>query len=76
MRVMNAWHTVVTPRIDYDRCHVCGKCLAAKECRFKAFVRIDRDEPPYIDVARCGGCMDCVPNCPFEALTKPGRGTE
>jgi len=63
--------SMILPTLDYDRCLACPKCQAAAHCRFKAFVRIDRDEPPYIDVARCGGCMDCVPHCPFEALANP-----
>ena len=63
--------SIILPILDYDRCQACRKCQAAANCRFKAFVRIDRDEPPYIDVARCGGCGDCVPHCPFEALSNP-----
>jgi MinD superfamily P-loop ATPase len=64
-------HNVVIPTIDYERCQSCRKCEASAHCRFKAFVRIDREEPPYIDVARCGGCGDCVAYCPFEALIAP-----
>ena len=66
--------SALIPRIDYDRCQACDKCAAAKHCRFKAFVRIDRDEPPAIDVARCGGCWDCVPHCPHDALRRPDTG--
>jgi MinD superfamily P-loop ATPase len=64
-------HSVVIPTIDYERCQACGKCVAAQHCRFKAFVRFDREEPPYIDVARCGGCGDCTPHCPHEAIVAP-----
>jgi MinD superfamily P-loop ATPase len=71
MRVTNSWHTVVTPRIDYEHCRACGTCLAAKGCRFKAIVRIDRDEPPAIDASRCGGCAACVASCPFGAVLPP-----
>jgi MinD superfamily P-loop ATPase len=67
---------VIIPALDYARCQACQPCRAAAHCRFKAFVRIDRDEPPYIDVARCGGCGDCVAHCPFEALTDPRVGKE
>ena len=65
---MNSLRVVVTPRIDYERCQVCSKCVAAKSCKFKAIVRIDRDEPPAIDASRCGGCGVCVENCPFGAI--------
>lgn len=65
---MNSLRTVVTPRIDYERCQVCGRCVAARECKFKAIVRIDRDEPPAIDASRCGGCATCAQYCPFEAI--------
>jgi MinD superfamily P-loop ATPase len=63
--------SIVIPVLDYDLCQACRKCEAAANCRFKAFVRIDRDEPPYIDVTRCGGCGDCAPHCPFGALATP-----
>jgi len=54
--MMNNLRVVVTPRIDYERCQVCEKCLAAKECRFKAIIRIDRDEAP-------AGVEDAPPAC-------------
>jgi MinD superfamily P-loop ATPase len=64
-------HNVVIPTIDYELCQACTKCEASQHCRFKAFVRIDRDEPPYIDVARCGGCGECFPHCPHSAIVPP-----
>jgi len=63
------------PTIDYDRCQACPKCEAGKHCRFRAFVRIDRDEPPYIDVTLCGGCGDCIPHCPHGAIVCPRHKT-
>jgi MinD superfamily P-loop ATPase len=71
MPMMNTLRTVVTPRIDYQQCQACSKCKAQKECRFKAIVRIDRDEPPAIDASRCGGCATCVESCPFGAILPP-----
>jgi MinD superfamily P-loop ATPase len=68
---MNSLRTVVTPRMDYERCQVCDKCVAAKKCKFKAIVRIDRDEPPAIDASRCNGCAVCVQDCPFDAILPP-----
>jgi MinD superfamily P-loop ATPase len=64
-------HGIVMPTLDYDRCQACRKCEAAQHCRFKAFVRIDGEEPPFIDVGRCGGCGECVPHCPYDALSAP-----
>lgn len=55
-------------RIDYSLCRVCSRCLASRACRVKAVVRIDRDEPPYIDLHRCHGCMLCTIECPFGAI--------
>ncbi len=60
--------SIVIPTLDYSLCQACRPCEAAAHCRFKAFLLIDRDEPPIIDVARCGGCGDCVPHCPYQCL--------
>ena len=54
--------------IDDDLCQACGRCLAQKVCKVKAIMRIDRDEPPFIDVHRCYGCMVCMVECPFNAI--------
>lgn len=54
--------------IDDDRCHTCRRCLAQQVCKVRAIVRIDRDEPPFVDVHRCHGCLICVVECPFEAI--------
>jgi MinD superfamily P-loop ATPase len=42
--------------------------MAQQVCKVKAIVRIDRDEPPFIDVHRCHGCMICSVECPFQAI--------
>jgi MinD superfamily P-loop ATPase len=54
--------------IDDDLCHTCRVCLAQQVCRVKAIVRIDRDEPPFIDVHRCHNCKICSIECPFDAV--------
>ena len=54
--------------IDYDLCLNCQRCLAEKVCTVKAIVRIDRDEPPFIDVHRCHGCLVCVGECAAHAV--------
>ncbi|MCP4429232.1 MAG: hypothetical protein GY803_32515 [Chloroflexi bacterium] len=32
-------------------------------CAPRAVIRIDRDEPPFIDTHRCHGCLVCIPEC-------------
>ena len=32
-------------------------------------MRLDPDEPPFIDVGRCYDCRQCIPACPFGAIT-------
>jgi MinD superfamily P-loop ATPase len=49
-------------------CQVCGKCLARDVCRSKAILRIDPDEPPFIDPNRCYGCRVCIAACPHGAI--------
>ena len=70
MRITSHLHTVVTPRIDYTLCQVCDRCVASRGCKFKAIIRIDRDEPPAIDASRCGGCATCVQACPHGAILR------
>ena len=55
-------------QIDDSRCQNCGRCLAQQVCKVKAIVRIDRDEPPFIDLHRCHDCRVCVLECPFKAV--------
>lgn len=54
--------------LDDALCHNCRRCLAAQVCSVRAIVRIDRDEPPYVDVHRCYDCRKCLPACPFGAI--------
>jgi Pyruvate/2-oxoacid:ferredoxin oxidoreductase delta subunit len=54
--------------INYDLCLNCERCLAQKSCTTKAIIRIDLDEPPFIDVHRCHGCLLCLAECPQEAI--------
>lgn len=54
--------------IDGAGCRACRRCLAQQVCKVKAIVRIDRDEPPFIDTHRCHGCKLCVVECPFHAI--------
>ena len=54
--------------VDGYRCHICRRCLAQQVFKTKAIVRIDCDEPPFIDVHRCRGCKICTAECPFDAI--------
>ena len=56
-------------RIDDEHCRACRKCLAGKVCKVRALVRLDPDEPLFIDVSRCYDCRLCIPACPFGAIT-------
>ena len=59
-------------RIDDELCRACRQCLASEVCRVKALMRLDPDEPPFIDVSRCYDCRLCIPACPFGAITVDG----
>lgn len=55
-------------RLQAETCQTCSPCLAAEVCKVRAIVRIDLDEPPYLDVERCYDCRLCIPACPFGAI--------
>lgn len=57
-----------TLHVDSNHCRVCRPCPAQRVCNVKAIIRIDRDEPPFIDAHRCHGCKLCLIECPFEAI--------
>jgi TPP-dependent indolepyruvate ferredoxin oxidoreductase alpha subunit len=59
-----------TLMIDHARCAQCHPCMAADSCRGKAIRVIDPEDGPFVDMARCRGCLDCVPLCPFDAVIK------
>ena len=55
-------------QIQAETCRACRRCLAAEACKVRAIMRMDLDEPPYIDVERCYDCRLCIPACSFGAL--------
>lgn len=55
-------------QLQTENCRACRRCLAAEVCKVRAIMRIDDDEPPYIDIERCYDCRLCIPVCPFGAL--------
>lgn len=56
-------------RIADEHCRACRTCLAGEVCKVRALVRLDPDEPPFIDVSRCYDCRLCILACPFGAIT-------
>jgi MinD superfamily P-loop ATPase len=59
-------------KVDFERCRVCKRCLAAQACKLRAIMKIDPDEPPFIESSRCRDCRVCVPTCPFRAIVVEG----
>ena len=66
-------HTILL-KVNDDLCQACRKCPAGEICRGNAFWRFDRQEVPFIDMSRCWGCLDCLPECPFEAVVRHEYG--
>ncbi len=60
-------------RIDHGQCRACRKCLAREVCKVRALVRLDPDEPPFIDVSRCYDCRLCILAYPFRAIQVDGK---
>lgn len=56
------------PEIDWTQCQVCDPCKAKLVCNLRAIVIIDTGDVPYIEFARCSGCGNCIPACPFKAI--------
>jgi MinD superfamily P-loop ATPase len=66
---------MILPVIDWDACQMCEPCQARLVCNTRAIVRLDPDEPPYIDPSRCTGCVKCVLACTWAAIsTENHRG--
>lgn len=63
-------------RIEPGRCRACRRCVAGQVCKVRAIVRLDDDEPPYLDVSRCYDCRVCVLACPFGAIIANEDGFE
>jgi len=58
--------------VDWSICQACDPCFARPVCRTRAVVRVDADEPALIDLTRCNGCGDCLPACPYSAISLVG----
>ena len=51
-------------RIDYDKCHKCGRCV--QQCGWGVY---DFNERPIPDDAKCRACHRCVTYCPARCIT-------
>ena len=54
--------------VNWDICRACNPCSARLSCKTRAVVEIDAEEPAFVDLARCNGCDDCLPACPYGAI--------
>lgn len=59
---------MILPVIDWETCQACEPCAASRACNTRAIVKIELDEPPYIEQARCNGCAKCVLACICSAI--------
>ena len=55
--------------VDWEICQACEPCFARSACQTRALVQVDADGPALIDLARCHGCGDCLPACPYSAIS-------
>jgi Fe-S-cluster-containing hydrogenase component 2 len=66
---LETWRIIVVrPEIDWLICEGCDTCQARLACKTRAIVKIDTDEPVFIELKRCNGCAKCVPACPYGAI--------
>lgn len=56
------------PEIDWDICQVCDPCQAQLVCKTRALVKIEPDEPPYLEMSRCTRCSLCILACTCQAI--------
>ncbi len=59
--------------INWDICQNCEPCSARLVCHTRAIVKLDGEEPPYIEPSRCNGCAKCIPACTFSAIVLDGH---
>lgn len=60
---------MLRPEIDWLICQSCDPCEARQVCKTRAIMKIDPDEPAYIELSRCNGCSNCVSACLFNAIS-------
>lgn len=57
----------ITPRIDIEKCKVCGVC--SRVCPYNAIVVDKVRETTSVIEAACAGCGSCGAECPYGAIT-------
>jgi MinD superfamily P-loop ATPase len=57
---------IFIPKIDMDRCTLCGKCVAV--CQFHALAKVGKTILVFPQL--CHGCGSCTWNCPEGAITE------
>ncbi len=60
---------MLSPEIDWEICQSCHPCEASLSCKTRAIIKIDFDDPPYIELSRCTSCGDCVLSCLYNAIS-------
>ena len=66
-----AMHCRDLPRVDPDRCSVCGACV--EHCPAEAISILG--ESAVISRERCMGCLECTHICPCQAISAPREAT-
>jgi MinD superfamily P-loop ATPase len=61
--------TTPVPRVDMDKCSLCGKC--SEICQYNAIVVVGNTVLPFEEL--CHGCGGCMEACPDNAITEKGR---
>jgi MinD superfamily P-loop ATPase len=61
--------TTPVPKVDMDKCSLCGKC--GEICQFKAIAVLRDIVLPFPEL--CHSCGGCVAACPEKAITETGR---
>lgn len=59
---------MLRPEINWETCQACFPCLARQACKTRAIIKIDPDEPPVLEIARCNSCGLCVLACTCGAI--------
>ena len=56
----------VLPKIDYERCTLCGACVTG--CSESA-LQMSESGPVFTHPERCTYCIECEALCPSDAIT-------